>query len=307
MRKILRVILLLYLTSSSLCLRNLFELKETLSPETYKILEEVSKFSEVYQVEPGDKLDKSELQKNAELGALPPLMIAYGAVKAASLLYKGICFLFGHSKKTSWTDIPMEKGFDKVDQHILQYQLKEIYPGKQCENLDKVVNAIVSLSKIKKDPENIEKIRHAFKMAKYSDAKASQKKDFFFNGAEPGTVDFLSIMIFKGNADGWVEPKDYQGPDAPLCTEYDRYYVSLVWMTAAFKINSDVRMVRTDEKWGIFKSKISEQLESVPRGMVAEDIDSLFTFYNIITLKHMCDFFDVPYEWPKIQYKYNNK
>lgn len=302
MRKILSAILLLYLVSSSACLRTLTELKETLDPETYKVLEEASQFAKIYKIEPGDKVDKSELSLKDPRLAVAPLAIAYGAVLAASVLYKGICFLFGHSKTVTWTDIPMEKGFAKVNQQVMQYQLRDIWAGDECKNFETLIKVILTLTKIRNDPAHIKQIRHAFKMAKYVDARSSQKKDFFFNGKTPGTIDYLSLTIFKGEDEKYVPPAHYTGPDAPLCPKYDRYHLSLVWMTGTFKLNSNVRLVRTDERWGIFKSKLSEEIKELPRGLEPADIDSLFNFYNIITLKNMCDFFDIPYEWPPIKY-----
>lgn len=234
------------------------------------------------------KTDKS-LRKNVDY-----VLIVYLAVKAVCLLYRGIVAIFGHSISRTYEDIQIEKGYDALKSKLVLTYVEGVNPGKDCKNLDKSLKTLATRivgikyntqAELERDKDYI-KLKRAFTFAKYMDFKVWGKKNFMLGGKD-SLVNYISVMIQKNLVDGYKEPEKDDGTKAPLCDpEHEEYLFLFIYCKAAFKINpAAIRIISTDERWGIFRNKQTFDFDEVPRGVEIEDVEQIFKFFTLKSLQ----------------------
>ena len=299
MQKLIKAILCLYLILSIHCVG----IPRVATEEEYQIFQELSKLSpyvamdsinpEAFSMDPEENV---ALRENPDVVA-----IIYIVVKAVCYLYKGIVALFGHRVSYSYTEVPMDKGYSQLSQKIRIAQIIGVRPGNNCTFLAKFAEQICKFAGIAGDTSYFKSVYRAFENAKYSDSKVWGKKDFLF-GNETGEITYLSVMLHKEDDENYVYPPNLDADyEEPFCTDHERYTILFLYMHAKLKLSSNIHVERKEEHWGIWRDKTSSRIVERPRGVENEDIEALFSFFNLCAIRFLADKYKIDVEIPEVK------
>ena len=298
MQKLLKAFLCLFLILSSQC----GEVQRVATEREYQAFQRLSRYSSFVAM---DSINPEAFSMNPEENVAlrenyDVIAIVYVVIKAVCALYKGIVALFGHRVSYSYTEVPMDKGYAELKQKMRITYVHGSRPGKNCENLADLAGNLCFLANIDPESKYYKSIYRAYENAKYSDSKIWGKKDFIF-GNQQGQATYCTVMITKRDNDGYVYPPATDEEEEPLCTSHEKYYTLFIYMDANIKLSSNVLIERKEEHWGIWRDKTSSKIVEKPRGVENEDIEALFSFFNLIALKALADEYKVEYHPPEIK------
>ena len=287
MQKLIKTILCLYLILSIHCAG----IPRVATEEEYKIFQELSKYSSFVAM---DSINPEAFSMNPEENVAlrengDAIMIIYVVVKAVCALYRGLVAVFGHRVSYSYTEVPMDKGYSELQQKIRITEIIQTKPGENCAILIRFAEILCRFAGISSDSSYYKSVFRAFENAKYSDSKVWGKKDFIF-GNQQGEITYVSVMINRQDEEGYVYPPapsdDYEDP---ICSDHERYTILFLFMHAKLQLNSNIHVERKEEHWGVWRDKTSSRIVERPRGVENEDIEALFSFFNLIAVRALAD------------------
>lgn len=294
--KFLKVTLCLFL----ICSLPVIEARQATELEK-EVFKELSQYGKVVMDSINPEEFKSAMSSNLALreNYVDPFLVAFLIVEAVCLLYKGIVALFGYRVSQRFTDIPMDKGYDQLTQKVGITYMAGSRPGENCKNIPRIISSLAKLAKLQEGTPNYLAFTRAFEHAKYADTKVWGKKTFVFsNPTVPGRADYISVMITKYDDEDYVPGPD-TGEDEPLCTNHEKYYTLFLYMDAVMKLNGDVRIVTTEEHWGVWRERTKSEITYLPRGEEPQDVLQLFRFFDLVGLKALKEKYNV--EAPEVQ------
>lgn len=193
--------------------------------------------------------------------ATNPLLI----IKGVCYAYQAICKLFGVSKITTYKDINTKNGFKKFVGSTIHDYLEGFDP----EYFPDLIDAYAELlSMTKESKAAFESVVEDIMLC---DSQAWMEFNLIFDqeALKKGQMSFLSIFS-KEEEDG-------------------TYTLLLVHMNTSFQLSDNLRLVSERTKVGVFSDKTKQKIEALPRGMTADDVNSLFWFFKLTTYKYVAE------------------
>ncbi len=265
-------------------LKVLFLITLILSVET-----ELTRYEKIELLKSLDKyLNKPEISNKEEnsLRADIALTTIAAIVAAACAIYKVGVFLFGYKKTEVFYDIPMEKGFDYFDSTAIIHFADSV-PSSKLSNVKNVYKKVLGISS--NDKENNNLIDHMFQYIQFSDMEGWGKQDILYQTkSDKSNVRYASILAGH-----------------EVTNNKDVYHLFLVTTRAKFKLAPALKMKVTTSGFGVTTKKVKSEIIEFPSSVTPEDIQSVFYFYNFISIKQMAQYFGKHFEYPKI--KLNDK